>query len=1389
MSSTNKSRKTQLQGGYLLDCVKTSLLEDVGPQRAMELVTSLCYFAVDGVGDTQSVKDLNHCPEHAVLHNQILRGLPTRPSLFVEESIIKALDLGNTFTNSLGTIETKTNSNYDAIRPHLFRSLHIIDPRIRSEDIEVGLEASFEYDSIGSTYEESFLHIHAPKHLGPEWFQILEPQRELNSIVPPAHTESQFVRQRVDFAVELPYHERYKGIIVEIDGPDHSQEEQRILDARRDREAENAGWCPTMRLDVENFGEIRSQIQRDTVTFCQEPYLQVLKENYASPLYERPCGLKALQLTLSPIAIARLQRVLVQLLLEGKLPLTSPSWKIAVIEHDIPCAALAIVDMISKLKGLFTLQGKSFSPTVELTIFTTKEFQNAELNNIDYSNHYSKIEFKDIAEIEKSEGFDILFDISMLQRQDFHKYSTNHGKNFKEVCIIRSSDHKSSQRSFLTSEIIEYSEILQKVQDNILLYRYKQKRELALESFLQDIFRKKKFKEGQLEILNLALQGKSVIGLLPTGGGKSLTYQLASILQPGICLVVDPLVSLMIDQYDSLINNQIDACRYINGTLNTQQKTQAISELNQGKILICFITPERLQIKEFRSALSHLKNNKIYFSYCVIDEAHCVSEWGHDFRTSYLNIGKNAIKYCKAKNNKEIPLIGLTATASFDVLTDIQRELSNIESNKRLAEDSIVYLENIHREELTFEVISVTAGLKSNDAEPVIRKRVGIAKREALNHILASMEFDEDNDYSGIVFCPHRTGYFGVTNRHSNNSIPGTADIISCANHNNIRVGTFMGRGLESTIGDDIVEESLMNQNEFINNNLNLLVATNAFGMGIDKPNVRFTCHINYPNSIESFIQEAGRAGRDRSPARCIILFNEETGGSEGKELDREIQLYFYNAAFRGVERENNIIKHMMSTMTAQSNLRKMELDIQSQFNEEIELEIFEEAGRNAFVYVSGQNPNIRGRVWVSTLQNENHSPNPPPNQEEILNFIANQLGHCPEHNLLSWLIRPTIGLETALIESNHTEMAIPWDNNTSTDISRLLTSCSEREINPQDIHSYLRNSESFDDFIRRLEGSQGLKKLEEALNNHDFNQTLPTRHSINNLKRLFEAFRTKEDTEKALYRLMTLGVIEDYTVDFNSKTFTIEAIHKAEEEYLENLKNYIGNYYSEQRTTQEIVTAQSSTNNISTIQRYLYFLTDFVYREIATKRRRKIDVMREACRIGVVGGNEAFKDFVRYYFGSKYARRSYEIFRNGTWINKSLLDKTDYGKNQSINWVWEFIDVIEEDESGSHINNLKHLNGACTRMLTSQPSNGTLLLLKAFALLILEPENQILREEIMECLKNGFKSFKEDENLLETFKDKLEIHTSNKCVQTTIEDAWQLAEAELKSEAEQPKT
>ena len=348
------------------------------------------------------------------------------------------------------------------------------------------------------------------------------------------------------------------------------------------------------------------------------------------------------------------------------------------------------------------------------------------------------------------------------------------------------------------------------------------------------------------------LQREPAIALLPTGGGKSLIYQFSGLLLPGMAIVVDPLVSLMADQVENLKAVGIDLLGQISGRQERKDKNIVMTRMKEGKLAFTFISPERLQDKDFRNDLAAVAN-QFLVSIAVIDEAHCISEWGHDFRPAYLHLPRTLKRYC-ATDGASPTILALTGTASFSVLTDIQIQM------EVSYQEAIVMPKSFDRRELRFEVIVGLANQKSSALRTF--KQQLPRKLRANPGSFYLPKGDETN--GGIVFVPHVNGSHGVTQvaRQLGNG------------------PYFAGNMPKGFHGDYMAWQKRKDQvqHEFKRNLIQELVATKSFGMGIDKPNVRYTCHYMAPQSIESFYQEAGRAGRNgiAGYALCTILYSDD---------------------------------------------------------------------------------------------------------------------------------------------------------------------------------------------------------------------------------------------------------------------------------------------------------------------------------------------------------------------------------------------------------------------------------------------------------------------------------------------------------------------------------
>lgn len=1415
----------QFQAGYIIESVINSLKknESFDSNKIDALLKSLSYFDVNS---TLEIPELPIDPKSifAVVDNLISRGLPTRLSHPLE---LKFHIVFGSFENvsKYGSIEYNYTDDNEETLQKIYKSLHIIDPRLSEEEIEENYIDCETLDQ-NSPKEHEFLFDYISKkfdkNLSNVFLQTIEPQRPFFSIIDEAtrSKNQNLLRSRIDFVFEplsdYSVEELNRGVVIEIDGRTHHERAAETqLDNQRDIAALSNGW-DIIRIPTDQWHDIENHAV-NLNTYSQHEYVEKLVECFRENLPSSMDGVKSLELVLSPFLIARIQKTLSQLFLREQLDFSKAELKIAVIERDVGGSAWAINDLEELYNNILELNDSELFkiPHFEVTVYTSSQFLDSPINSSE------DISVVPIESIESDDTFyDVVLDVSILQRVGlsqtyYNKLSTKH------YYEIRSCFSPRSSREFVTTDLIKYAPIaIRKSNDEFVEIADKK---VILEKLLRDIFRKKEFRKGQIPILNRSLQLKSVIGLLPTGGGKSLTYQLSSLLQPGITIVIDPIKSLMQDQVDGLNRNLIDACNWINSYLSVEQRIKAIRNMREGKVLFSFVSPERLQIKEFREAILSMKEKGKYFSYCVIDEAHCVSEWGHDFRTSYLSLGKNAIKHCSTKNLSSIPLFGLTATASFDVLSDVQRELSD-KSEDVLHEEAIIRFETYNRVELQYQIyeydvdpnslpriapnqlkINFLKDLKKNYGEKKqteLHKLINelpqkflqmnssidsVSLYQGLNHNtlddklkldlfeniqlsnLSTETFYSDKNKAGLIFAPHRSWVFGVTDKYNENNNQGLRGIFDNLPTNlGFKAQTFIGAKDGWTAAEDIDKDNIQNQidkdniqnqTDFIKNNLNLLVCTKAFGMGIDKPNIRYSIHFNYPQSIESFVQEAGRCGRDGKLALASILFNKRKYEIDEEEYDFDYNLLldFHNQSFKGKLKEKTVIKELLEKIEI-SNLHQINIALQEQ-QENITLNL----SHNHNLYINDEFRKEYAHFSLPAFKiiyGQTYTAQEADNKIELIREIITD--RCPDiGNLISWLNKafepmPSIRHKLDSIKLGEKyELTLGFNNEYEKrvdPITNLLT----QFVNPQvpglrSFISYLlthktEKNTDFTKFKERIESFYQSKlgiliDLGNELNNEQFLK----------LQTLFYELRDKSDTEKAIYRLSTIGVIDDYTVDFRTKTFTIYGKKKSRDQYLDALREYVRRYHSELKT-EEIV---SSINQLEgdLIWNSLEYLIDFVYREIESRRRQAIDAMRDACLIGLEeNGNEELKMFIDLYFNSKYARKNYEIelVEQGIFQNASLSDRTEEGKSQDLEWVWEFIEIVTDlDISNGLLDNLKHLRGATIRLLISNPQNATLLLLKSFSVFIIEEDRIDTSELIDEAVRdyvNGFESLFGDE-------------------------------------------
>lgn len=970
--------------------------------------------------------------------------------------------------------------------------------------------------------------------------------------------------------------------------------------------------------------------------------------------------------------IARIQKTFIEAIISERLDTSKQEWKILIMEDNTSVAKISIED---------------FSETYHNLIAMTKDYDHMVLPKISVSAQKDAL-----SEIEYDAVIDVSIDqICNAKEVAFSKFKVLNDCYF----IVRSSERVYEDRIFYTTERINYKPFVEK--DSHGIYHKIEDNCSRLKYFLNLIFRKEDFRPGQLPILNRALQLKSVIGLLPTGGGKSLTYQLAAMLQPSVTLVVDPLKGLMKDQYDGLLNIGIDCISYINSdiTKNYEEGRKRELALTGSQVQIMFLSPERLSIYRFREVLRSMRESGVYFAYGVIDEVHCVSEWGHDFRLAYLHLGRNLFNYVLPKEvegeDNHISLFGLTATASFDVLADVERELSGPNAYS-LEDDATVRYENTNRLELQYYVYEVDAkeapnawavgdikeekllevindatqkiaDIQNNSAVKYIKERF-IERENLMDFAIidkihnTDLTVDVEREWynhtstnaAGIVFCTRASG--------ANLSVP-TVEA-SLRNHGLRSISTYKG-------GDDTAC-----QDSFLKGRTNIMVATKAFGMGIDKSNVRMTFHLNYPGSLESFVQEAGRAGRDKKMALATIMYspkkfstqNIRTRIIEYFSADYTQNKYFYEQNFLGEEFELYVMNLLMNRLNVTIS------------NEEM-------------------------CIGDSCVKKESKG--------GILRYIS---------------------------EPKYKGKTLTY-----------YTSCnvSDVELNSYNVELASRNLPIFEtEYQRQMRRRTGKSYA-------------------------YGYAQYQESLQKAIYRMCIIGLIDDFTEEYARrndgswyKIFRVTTICQEESEYYKHLRLYYRKYYSTERVESMMGEVRKLANTEGVIMACLKHLTSFIYKSIADKRARGILDMEQFCNMAISSKkdwketNEELKDFIYYYFNSKYAREGFVTYDSNLQqdVPFSLKDDTSHDiysedKITSFELVRKYMRVVDAEivNNDSQMDNIKHLQGAVRLIRRAiAEMNPVLNLLNVFCILYLGQEaNEMLEDELYNDYKAVYEQYMDE--------------------------------------------
>ena len=603
----------------------------------------------------------------------------------------------------------------------------------------------------------------------------------------------------------------------------------------------------------------------------------------------------------------------------------------------------------------------------------------------------------------------------------------------------------------------------------------------------------------------------------------------------------------------------------------------------------------------------------------------------------------------------------------------------------------------------------------------------------------------EEYNQAGIIFCPHV------------NSSGISVSVNSASLSTLCEVGTFSGSSME---GQEMGNQSMENMRKFRDNQVPIMVATKAFGMGIDKPNVRFTVNLNYSSSLESFVQEAGRAGRDRKMALSVILMS-------------DYHLARINKRFPGY---SEVLKCIKSKWFKEEDLKY----ILSSFGIDVDSRYIDICNPlSDIVRLKCNTDNIineKKQTWQCGTNCSKY-------KECTLRHVDRSMrGWQYQKDLIEYLRTNNIRVPKECFDyqgADYNTVMYFFDNNFKGEFEekkKMVELLAEKEM-----WYFIGNDRKY--------------KYDKQVNVKGFLATvLAAKVGTEVVTIISYADDTYADIAKAIYRMCVIGLIDDFTQDYSNSTFRILSTRKKNGQYYERLKEFLMRYYSEDRAENEVEKA-SIHRGANEIHKCLGYLTEFIYDKVALKRKRAIDDMRNFCMVGIDSSkdwkdiNEDLKDEIYYYFNSKYAREGYQTDGGE---NFSLLDDTERGKKSSFEILYKYMRVVDSDViglSGSPKDNVKHLQGAVRLIRRSETeTNAALCLLNAFCLLTLKVgSNRNMQEELDTSFMEGYIAFKETSKDYEEFFDGInrfysELNNNNRNL-ASDEDLQRLSELALQAE------
>ncbi len=1316
----------QLHAGFFLSALSQIIDKKEDNSDIKKLIRNLFVFDADG-----DIRENPFSTEDSILaiaQKIISYAHQKQAPLSIENQFAQNLKYTQRKVSDESEIQYPLIQDIPIAEEAIYQHLHIIDPRI--SNFKPYLDFNFKLGASKDGLMENFMFSYIPTYLGSEFVQLLEVNPEFLSFFyeKPYTLKSKTekltdiqrnqVYKNIDFNLVLPYStaKNAENNWIEIDDQEHEKLSQKEIDKQREELSRSILKIDTMRIPVKDFSHIKSYLDQLKAKADKEKYFSLIKRNYSRPLYNNSIEFKWMQLVLSPIAIARIESVLINLLLNNQLSLKDEFWTIAVIERDVPAAYAAIEDFNILMSELFKLEGKERKlPAIRLHVFNTKEFEKAELNKI----HSQKIKL--LSEFPEQKEFDVLIDLAMLERMS--PISALQKSKAKIKLRIRSAHRLRSFDETPQAKVVYFKKILS-------IPRSHHSKYISLldnrEFFARNILRIDKLKDFQLNMLDDGLAGIRQMCYFSENQEVYNIFYLLSFLQSNGKLWISDKYTTQLAQSEFFDQKSFLKPFIVHHLFNDEEKYNRFQIINYYNLAFTFAQADCFStscLPDISFSHTRLAETQVFF-----DNVHVLSEWNTGFNSSFLN-GLQALKKIIPAENF---LLANTRSGVYNVLADISKvlkiPLGNIKIQEKSYQNARFYVNII---QITSE--NTRLGISTN----VVNSRKQITSIQEIDEFVEKENTEKKNRV--IVFTPENKGICGI----SDSQLNGIFDKIS---------NKYEDKEISKLPATD--PHLSLSQNIAIKNELQLewpqfkraeICLSNIHNtLNISDNHIQKIVFPFTPLNIEEIQNALAMLNYENAQPEVVFNFYRENNGIFEKQMLEQLLMSNY----LGMEREKELGNELFESIHADrlSNLQFLSRLINNKFQLEVSLKPgINDKSYLLYLYESGElMGTIDERNWKTEIHHKTH--------RDIVQFLAIEIqSRIPEMEYMNkWL--PKLYYNQAF--------------------KPFLQLWNKTEIDAVNTFVLPLENEFYGRYTELLAEAQIKEYADELINKNPFwnafkpafENTVRKKIAKEKEEELFEYFykiRTAYQTRFILSKWEKLGFIDSYIENERNGTIECRFTKKELNYYKERIQNYFLAYFSNefiQRVINKSVRDLPAlwTQFINVYYREIQHFTDetsfeiirFLQIQLAEQEKKSYRNLRAANYLRAYPfrkqSNSDFSDNLMD-ITSNLTRKSFEVvkeyvsqigYKKSQWFDLLLSSKELLQKKPDY-WVLHFLyglasAVVFEKDTEGFSNGLDQLAQAFSQLRWSQKTSTRDFTEKQeFIYSKLENQDQTLRDQV----------------------------------------------------------